>query len=211
MALKEQPNKKEKQRAASIDNILSCALRLFVKNGYRTTTIDHIAMEAGLTKGAVYFYFKTKNAIMLRLLEKSEEFVVDPIPGHLADAGPGADAKLVKFIHSQSIMGLTRPEHVLLLILVSIEFCGVGNEIEDKVKSIYRRMYEEIEGLIEKGQKEGVFRTDIGVRDLAAIVIAGHDGVLAEWYRRPKELAGNNLATALRTVLLNGVMKEGDC
>lgn len=202
------PNKKEEQRAASLENILACALNLFVKNGYRATTIDHIAAKAGLTKGAVYFYFKTKDAIMLRLLEQAEEYVVSPIASHIAEAGPGADAKLVKFIHSQSILGLTRPEHVLLLILVSIEFSGASNEIEDKVKSIYRRMYTAIEGVIVQGQSEGVFRTDLSAHDLTAIVMAGHDGVLVEWYRRPKELTGKSLANTLRATLLHGIMSR---
>jgi AcrR family transcriptional regulator len=199
-------NKKEEQRLASTENILACALDLFVKNGYRTTTIDVIAAKAGLTKGAIYFYFRTKEAIMLKLLEQAEEYVVSPIEEHLAAAGPNADDKLVKFIHSQSHLGVTRPKHILLLILVSIEFCGSGSEIEKRIKDIYRRMYAYIEQIIEQGQQAGIFRSDLGSHELTAIVMAGHDGVLIEWYRRPQELKGRSLATALRTTLLNGLL-----
>lgn len=205
---KAKPTKKEEQRIASMENILACALDLCVKNGFRATTIDLIAAKAKLTKGAVYFYFKTKDAILLHLLDEAERFIVDPIAGHIAEAGPGADAKLVKFINSQSVLGVTRPKHVLLLILVSIEFSGSGTEIETRVKAIYRRMYAEIKRIIELGQREGIFRSDIASLDLTAIVMAGHDGVMVEWYRRPRELSGKSLANALRGTILNGLVKH---
>lgn len=201
-------NKKDEQRAASTENILACALDLFVKNGYRGTTIDQIAAKAELTKGAIYFYFKTKDAIMLRLLDQAEENVVDPIAEHLAGAGPGADAKLVRFIHSQSKLGVTSPQQVLLLILVSIEFCGTASEIELRVKAIYERMYRHIEAIIEQGQREGTFRSDISCSDMTSIVMAAHDGLLVEWYRHQREAGGKSLANGLRATLLNGLMKQ---
>lgn len=202
------PNKKEGQRVASTENILASALDLFVKNGFRATTIELIAAKAGLTKGAVYFYFKTKDALLLSLLDEAERFIVDPVSSHIATAGPGADAKLVNFIHNQSLLGVTRPKHVLLLILLSIEFSGAGNEIEARVKSIYLRMYSQIKRVIEQGQRKGVFRADIGSRELTAIIMASHDGVMVEWYRRPYELSGKNLANALRVTLLHGLMRQ---
>lgn len=206
MAIVRKPIKKEQQRAASTENILACALHLFVKNGYRATTLDMIAAKAGLTKGAIYFYFKSKDVILLTLLDQSEKYVVDPIKNHIGRVGPTADAKLVKFINSQSLLGVTHPQHVLLLILVSIEFAGAENEIEGRVKAIYRRMYAHIEQVIAQGQKEGVFKSKLGSRELTAIVMAVHDGVLVEWYRRPRELTGRNLAIALRNTLLHGLM-----
>lgn len=176
------PTKKDEQRQASIENILRCSLNLFVTNGYRATTLDHIAAKAGLTKGAIYFYFKTKEAIMLKLLDEAEEYVVAPIPDYIKSAGPSADAKLVKFIHTQSQLGLIRPQHVLLLILVSIEFSDTGSEIGARVSAIYDKMYAEVESIVAQGQREHVFQTDLASHDLTAIIMAGHDGVLIEWY-----------------------------
>ncbi len=199
-------NKKEIQRQISTEKILSSALDLCVRVGYSGTTIDTIASQAKLTKGAVYFYFNTKEAILLALLDQAEKWVVDPIPDYLSPEVP-ADEKLVTFIHSQSKVGLTHPQHVLLLILVSIDFAATDSEIEARVRAIYRKMYSYVEQIIEQGQREGVFRSDLSSHQLTAIVIAGHDGVLIEWYRRPKELTGKDLATALRATLLTGLLQ----
>lgn len=199
--------KKEVQRRESTEKILSSALDLIVRIGYSGTTIDMIAAQAGLTKGAVYFYFNTKEAILIALLDQAEMWVVDPIPDYLSTSELPADGKLVKFIHNQSQVGLTHPQHVLLLILVSIDFSGAGNEIEARVRTIYQRLYSYVEEIIVQGQREGIFRSDLTSRQLTAIVIAGHDGVLIEWYRRPKELRGKDLATALRATLLTGLLQ----
>lgn len=202
------PNRKEEQRISSTESILNSAIGLFVRNGYRATTIDQIAARAGLTKGAIYFYFKTKEAILLTLLEQAKKYVADPVDDLIDNEGMTADSQLVRFIHNQSMLGLTRPNHVLLLILVSIEFAGTGGEIEAKVQAIYKSMYDRVGKMIARGQKDGTFRNDAEAQALAAIVMAGHDGVLIEWHRRPRELSGKNLTDALRGVMLNGVMRQ---
>ena len=51
--------------------MLSAALKLFVSEGYENASIDEIAAQAGLTKGAVYFYFKGKLALLHALLDEA--------------------------------------------------------------------------------------------------------------------------------------------
>lgn len=67
--------------------LLEAAHELFLKQGYRATTIDQIAKEAGLTKGAVYFHFATKEDILMA-------FVQEIIDGHQAALGSLAGRRL---------------------------------------------------------------------------------------------------------------------
>lgn len=53
--------------------LLASAKKLFVKKGYRSTTIEEIARNAGLTKGAVYFHFKNKEDILYGLVRAISE------------------------------------------------------------------------------------------------------------------------------------------
>ena len=55
------------------NQLMSAAKKLFVKKGYRGTTIDEIAREAHVTKGAFYFYFKKKEDILLALIKSVTE------------------------------------------------------------------------------------------------------------------------------------------
>ena len=49
------------------DKILDAALRVFAERGYRETSIDEIAARAGVTKGAVYYWFEDKDDLVLDL------------------------------------------------------------------------------------------------------------------------------------------------
>jgi len=198
-------NKKEQQRIASIDRIMTRALDLFVTHGYRATTVDMIASYAKLTKGAIYFHFESKEAILSRLLDDAEAIVVEPVVAPAADRRTAALDKLVSFLNQQSNVALSHPQHLLLLILMSVEFYGTKTEIETRVKSIYLRLYTYIDGFIRHGQNEGSIRSDINSRELTAVVMAEHDGTLIEWYRRPGELDGKTLSRVSRLTLLDGL------
>ena len=67
---RERPATKREQRAASIEALLGEALALFITQGYHATTVEEIAQAAGLTKGAVYFYFKSKANVLKALLDR---------------------------------------------------------------------------------------------------------------------------------------------
>ncbi|HEX9132976.1 MAG TPA: helix-turn-helix domain-containing protein [Ktedonobacteraceae bacterium] len=49
--------------------ILAAAGRVFARQGYNGATLDEVAAEAGLTKGAIYWHFVSKSDLFLALLE----------------------------------------------------------------------------------------------------------------------------------------------
>ncbi len=59
--------------ATTIERICSAAANLFVKRSYADVTIDQVADAAGLTKGAVYHYFESKEALYVETLLRDLE------------------------------------------------------------------------------------------------------------------------------------------
>jgi AcrR family transcriptional regulator len=53
------------------DEVLDAALELFVARGFATTRVEDIAVRAGLSKGAVYLYFPSKEAILEGLVKRA--------------------------------------------------------------------------------------------------------------------------------------------
>ena len=74
-----QKKTKVEQREASLEKLLSAARHLFVSKGYASTTLEEIAAAVGMTKGSVYFYFGSKEAVLLELLNQAEQIVIDPV------------------------------------------------------------------------------------------------------------------------------------
>lgn len=199
---------KRGQRLESTEKILASALRLFVSKGYRSATIDDIARACALTKGAVYFYFPTKAAILLALLEEIEDVMVRKMVARVSKAGPLVADKLIAFLHSGAGTGNEKPELILLFILMLLEFNGAGDEIEARVKAIYQQICMSVEEVVHRGKLAGEFRTDLETHEIAAVVMAMYNGTFMEWYCRPNYLKGRELVRAAREVTLHGILKD---
>jgi AcrR family transcriptional regulator len=57
--------------------IMDSALEHFAKEGYHATTITHIAKHAGISKGLMYNYFESKEALLGAIIERSVKEVLN--------------------------------------------------------------------------------------------------------------------------------------
>lgn len=64
---------RSERRAQTRERLLEAAGRLFARRGYHAVSVDEIAEEAGLTKGAVYSNFESKEDLFLTLFEEHLE------------------------------------------------------------------------------------------------------------------------------------------
>jgi len=61
----------KEEAAATRDSILDAAEKLFVQQGVSRTTLQHIASEAGVTRGAIYWHFDDKGALFNAMMERA--------------------------------------------------------------------------------------------------------------------------------------------
>jgi AcrR family transcriptional regulator len=69
--------RKSAERQERIDRILAAAGDLFLEKGYTNTTMRDICQASQLSTGAVYFYFKGKDAIYTGICEESFHVLLD--------------------------------------------------------------------------------------------------------------------------------------
>lgn len=82
-----------KRRPATVTALLDAALELFADQGFGATSIQQICSRAGLTKGAFYSNFESKESLFLALLDRSWErratWIRGAIPsGHSGEGHP---------------------------------------------------------------------------------------------------------------------------
>ena len=73
------------------DELLTAALRVFARRGYREAGVDEIAAEAGYSKGALYWHFSGKEELLLTLLEERIDTPMRERFALLASAPPERD------------------------------------------------------------------------------------------------------------------------
>ncbi len=58
---------RERKRRETLQRITDAGIRLFVEKGYEATTLDEIAAAAGISRRTFFYYFKSKDEILLSL------------------------------------------------------------------------------------------------------------------------------------------------
>lgn len=197
---------KAQQRQASLAKILESALQIFVRKGYSAATVEDIAQACKLTKGAVYFYFPSKSAVLQALFDQIEQVIIQGVIDSMERAGPRQTDKLIAYLHSGADLGNVQPQLILLYILMLLEFNGTGDELESRIQALYQRVAQRVEGVVSDGQKAGEFRTDLAAREMSSIVMALFNGTFMEWYCRPRLLDGPELVKVARVTALSGLV-----
>ena len=64
---------KKESKEKRINDITDAAMEIFLKKGYENTTMESIAKKAGISKGGLYHYFKSKDMILMFVNQKISE------------------------------------------------------------------------------------------------------------------------------------------
>jgi AcrR family transcriptional regulator len=121
---KSPPTDKLKKSDETRSRILEAALAVFRERGFDNATMREIAAEAGVAVGAAYYYFDSKDALVLAFYERAEGEMHDQIEAALEKAKSLEarlraiiSAKLTYFAPNRKLLGAlsahTDPEHPL--------------------------------------------------------------------------------------------------
>lgn len=83
------PSKRDQRAAAQRDRILTAAQACFTEHGFHGASIAQIADTAEMSPGLIYRYFKNKHAIILGIVERQLEWILEDLAaGNLRDSDP---------------------------------------------------------------------------------------------------------------------------
>lgn len=180
--------------------LLSAATKLFADKGFDRTSVQEIVEAAGVTKGAMYHYFGSKDDLLgeiygrvLRQQTEQLEKVAatgDPVRERLYAAARDVVVSTIADLDDFKIF--MQSMHQL------------GPEKEKAVRAERRRYHERFRALIEEGQREGVFRDD-EPPDIVVDFFFGSVHHLGAWYRESGPLTAQQIAGHYAELLLNAL------
>ena len=181
---------------ASIEKIEAAALKLFSAKGYSNTSLEQVANAAGFTKGAVYYYFKTKETLLLFIIDRIQKRsimhtaeVISAMKGHAVE-------KLTAVIRLQAQWASNCPDDLTLLILTSLESAGHESKVRAATLHYYAVMENLLTKIITAGKKAGELSPSLDVRSTVLSNIARHDGNMLLWHRSGRDPKVGRLLTA---------------
>ncbi|HZY49828.1 MAG TPA: TetR/AcrR family transcriptional regulator [Devosia sp.] len=156
------------------DEVLDAALVLFIERGFAATRVEDIATQAGLSKGAVYLYFPSKEAILEGLVKRAVLPVANSALGVIQNYS--GDPRPVIATALKLVAGrLADPKLIAIPRLLIREMINFPELAEMYRREVIDRVVPAIETLVRNGMRDGYFRpldAEMTLRSIIGPIIA---------------------------------------
>src|SRR5579871_6428090 len=136
------------------DRVLEAALGSFGTRGYEATSLDQVAVELGIRKQTILYYFPSKPVLLEAVIDAASDDLVETLEAALTDAGTGWD-RMESVIRSVFRLALRRPELLGLLREVS----RLGSDPAARLAQNLDPLVERAREFLEAEMAAGRFRT----------------------------------------------------
>lgn len=177
--------------------LLDTATHLFASQGFERTSVQEIVSTAGVTKGALYHYFDSKDDLLwenyARLLRKQTE--------HLAVIAAREGTATERLRAAAVDVVATTLDELDDAIVFARNLHLLGPDTRDVVRASRREYRDAFEGLVREGVDLGEFRQDLNL-SLLVYNFFGSIMYLTVWYSPDGEWSANDIAVAFGDQLI---------
>ena len=184
--------------------ILAAAMACFARQGYHATSMDDVVRECGLSVGAIYSYFPSKEDLFLALSDDRAEQTLAYLNDLFRRPGPMVDKSrdAVDFFFRQL------SDDLIPLARINVEFLSEAAKSE-RIKERQQRRCESIRQfirwLLTEAQQRGEVRTDVDVPAAAELMMALSEGILLMSVAGLRQVDLETLKPAYVALLNNGL------
>ena len=146
-------NKNKKQDIK--EKILNTAIKLFLCNGFRSTTVKELTDAARIAKGTLYLYFKSKENILENIIDKFDKEYLEKVIETVNKCEGGFSDKFRAY--HRYTTEYTRDNLELMMVYNTLvgEIVGSGKKAEKMIRKIDEKSRAVIKSLLDEGNKEG--------------------------------------------------------
>jgi AcrR family transcriptional regulator len=151
-------NRRSRRKEARPGEIMAAALELFSARGFAATKLDDVAKRAGVSKGTVYLYYESKQALFEAVVREKVAPEVARAEQMLDQFG-GSRAELLAIFFRNIAAFVARPEIGAIPKIVIAEAGNFPDLAEFYFENVVRRALGTLTGIIESGIECGEFRS----------------------------------------------------
>tara|TARA_B100001029_G_scaffold179307_1_gene188344 strand:- start:1009 stop:1608 length:600 start_codon:yes stop_codon:yes gene_type:complete len=159
------------------EKILDSALQVFVSKGYSEARMDDIVDISGMSKGSIYYHYKSKKELFLSLIDHWETHAFPDFYGKNK-----TNLSASKILKSFAKIVADVFEHKKYVFLAEVEFWALANrdkDVQDRTKKLYQKILILFEKVLIKGINSGEFK-NLNPRMAAIAIMTTLQGV--NWF-----------------------------
>jgi AcrR family transcriptional regulator len=193
---------KQAKPATRLEEVLQSAANIFFAKGFHATSIEDVARDVGMLKGSLYYYIKSKDDLLFRLLlagiEDGDAFIAQQI-----DPGGDPVEQLERAIRAQiDYIIQNRVPFGLFLH----EFDSLSGKRQHKLISVMSRYNSRFVDLVRRGQEQGKL-----IKGEPWIIVNGILGMcnwLYRWYDTDELSDPEKVKQVFLRMLLQGIRRD---
>jgi len=184
--------------------IMESAIKLFSNRGFTASSVDDICAEAGISKGAFYHHFESKQALFLALLDGWLQAIDDAIEASKDKTAPETFMQMTQaFPYIFETAGEGLPMFFEFWLQASRD-----KKVWEASIAPYRRYHKYFTSLIKKGVGEGSF-VDVNPELASRMIVSTAMGLFLQSLLDPKGAKWEKVARDSTTLLLNSLLTQG--
>ena len=201
MAEKAQNSKKDHRK----DQILNAALNVIIRKGYSDCRMDDIVSEANLSKGAIYWYYKSKKDIFLSLVNHWVNSFGVTLNHIVQKEQPASDQ--LKSLFDFFVNAYEQNPNVFKAELEFWSLSSRDKDFHSKTQKVYNEFLELIEAIIKHGVDSGEFK-NLDVKVAALSIMVNIEGIV--WFSLfdSDELSARHYFETITGFILSGLSKQ---
>ena len=194
--------------AQTRQSILDAALKVFSKNGFNAATLQDIATEANVTRGAVYHHFGSKAALFQELMTATSSGGNDIVADAIAQGGNFIDICERILIRSFTQVATNeRVRQAMTLYLFKSDFSAELEAFADSLKQQAVLSVQAIAQYMQMAIGQGELKADVDPAVAARAFIAYQNGIVQLWLLNPEAFSLAESAPELARAFLHGLAK----
>lgn len=203
--------KRTKEEAAvTREKLLKAGLAVFSRLGYSATTLEDVAREAGVTRGAIYWHFGSKAELYKALADTYSNRTGEIMQQAASEGGSFAD--IIRRIFTRMLSALESDPDlraVMEMSLFKTEYTNSLITVFEEGRQRNQALLEMLTGAIQQGIEAGELRADLNARDAALASIGYLNGLSQLWLISPDSFSIRDRAPALTEIFLKGILPAG--
>ncbi|MEA2439079.1 MAG: hypothetical protein QOH76_503 [Thermoleophilaceae bacterium] len=167
------------------------------RRGAAASTFDHVAQEAGVSRGLLHYYFGTKERLLVEVVRHDSDVRMGRLEESLA-AADSVDA-IVQALVTQlkDFVGEDPAAHALIYELFSVS--RRNDEVREELAQLYRRVRGQVAEVLRAKEREGVVKLRGDADSVASLLFALGDGLELQLVSDPDWDSTETFATGIKT------------
>jgi len=199
----------KEEAAITREQLLKKALAAFSKKGYAATTLEDIAREAEVTRGAIYWHFGSKAELYNTLIREYSSRGGAIMQQAASEGGTLLD--ILRRVFVRQLQAIEDNRDLRALMELYLFKTGLVPELEEGRQQQVESgvgLVEMITGIMGQGIELGLLRSDVEPIEMARAYLAFQNGLTQLWLTAPDQFSLKASAESFADILMAGLQVQ---